>query len=213
MDATVVVTSVQSVGPRTVAIEFESPDGFDARPGQFVKLSATLQGEEYSRFYTLSSPNADETFEVTVEVDPDEGGPFSEYLESLAVDSTLELSGPFGNQFYEGEPRAVVLAGGPGVGAAVGIAERALREGNQAAIVYRYDLSPVHRGRLGRLRGNGATVKTTDGPIAESVADVVTGDPGEEVYVYGFDPFVDEATAALEAAGFDPDAAKVESFG
>ncbi len=213
MDATVVVTSVQSVGPRTVAIEFASPDGFDARPGQFVKLSATLQGEEYSRFYTLSSPDADETFEVTVAVDPDEGGPFSEYLESLEVESTLELSGPFGKQFYEGESRAVVLAGGPGVGAAVGIAERALREGNQAAIVYQYDLSPVHRGRLGRLRGKGATVKTTDGPVAASVADVVTGDPGEEVYVYGFEPFVDEATAALEAAGFDPDAAKVESFG
>jgi ferredoxin-NADP reductase len=213
MDATAVVTAVESVGPRTVAVEFESPEGFDARPGQFVKLSATVAGEEYGRFYTLSSPDADETFEVTVEVKPDEGGPFSEFLANLEPGSRLEMSGPLGRSYYEGEPRVVVLAGGPGVGAAVGIAERALREGNQAAVVYRYDLAPVHRGRLASLRGAGATVKMLDGPIADSVEEVVTGSPGEQVFVYGFDPFCEEATAAIEAAGGDPDAAKVESFG
>ena len=33
------------------------------------------------------------------------------------------------------------------------------------------------------------------------------------VFVYGFEPFVDDAEGALRAAGGDPTAAKVENFG
>ncbi|MFT4882179.1 MAG: ferredoxin-NADP reductase, partial [Salinirussus sp.] len=33
------VAAVEEVGPDTVAIEFESPPDFAARPGQFVKLT------------------------------------------------------------------------------------------------------------------------------------------------------------------------------
>jgi ferredoxin-NADP reductase len=50
------VTAVRQVGPDAVALDLETPDGFEARPGQFVKLTATVAGEEESRFYTISSP-------------------------------------------------------------------------------------------------------------------------------------------------------------
>ena len=85
MDATVDVTDTTTVGPDTVAIEFATPAGFDAQPGQFVKLSATVDGENYARFYTLSSPDVDGTFEITVGIDPEEGGPFSEFLADLSA--------------------------------------------------------------------------------------------------------------------------------
>lgn len=205
------VSGAESVGPDTVAIEFETPDGFDAAPGQFVRLGATLDGERYRRFYTLSSPDVAETFEVTVGTD-DEGGPFSAHLAALAPGDELEMTGPFGSNHYEGEARVVVLAGGPGVGPAVAVAERALADGGEAAVVYR-DEQPAHEARLGRLRERGASVVVTDGAVGSAVADAVTGAPGEQVFVYGFQPFVDEAVGALEAAGADPDAAKVESFG
>ncbi|ELZ27347.1 flavodoxin reductase [Halogeometricum pallidum JCM 14848] len=116
MDATVVVTEVRDVGPDTVAIEFETPDGFEADPGQFVKLSGTVDGEEYDRFYTLSSPDVQETFEVTVGLDPEEAGPFSRHLVNLEAGDELGVSGPFGRSYYKGESRVVVLAGGPGIG-------------------------------------------------------------------------------------------------
>ena len=125
MDATVAVTAVRDVGPRTIAIEFEAPDGLDAEPGQFLKLVGSVDGEEYSRFYTLSSPGVDDTFEITVGIDPEEAGPFSDFLLDLAAGDTVDISGPFGRSFYEGESRVVVLAGGPGVGPAVGIGEAA----------------------------------------------------------------------------------------
>jgi ferredoxin-NADP reductase len=211
METTVTVTDAESVGPDTVAVEFETPDGFEAMPGQFVRLDATLDGENYRRFYTLSSPDVAETFEVTVGIDEEEGGPFSAHLAALASGDKMGMAGPFGSNHYEGESRVVVLAGGPGVGPAVAVAERALADGGEAAVIYRDD-RPAHGERLDRLRERGASVVVTDGAVGAAVADAVSDDPDEQVLVYGFQPFVDEAVGTLEAAGADPDAAKVESF-
>ena len=209
MDATIAVRSVSTVGPDTVAVTFDSPPGFDARPGQFVRLSAAVDGEEHARFYTVSSPDTDGTFETTVGLD---GGEFSEFLADLGSDDTLEMSGPFGEEYYEGEPRAVVLAGGPGVGPAVAIAEAALDAGNETAVVYRDD-APAHRERLDAVSERGGSVTVTDGGIADAVAEAITGREGECAFVYGFDAFVEEALAALSDAGYPTEEAKVESFG
>jgi ferredoxin-NADP reductase len=208
MDATVAVRSVVEVGPDTVAVTLDSPAGFDGKPGQFVKLTAVVGGEEVSRFYTISSPETDGDFETTVGLD---GGDFSQYLADLDAGDELDMSGPFGDDYYEGEARAVVLASGPGVGPAVAIAEAALAGGNEAAVVYRDD-EPAHGERLDDLRERGASVEVTDGEITDAVAAAVTGVDGEQAFVYGFAEFVDEATAALEAAGYAGDA-KVENFG
>ncbi|KTG21481.1 FAD-dependent oxidoreductase [Haloferax profundi] len=214
MDATVTVASVRNVGPGTFAIEFETPADFEADPGQFVKLSADVDGESYARFYTLSSPGVTDTFEVTVGIDPEEGGPFSQHLESLAAGDSIDLSGPFGNSYYDGEARVVVLAGGPGVGPAVGIAEAAIADGNEAAVVY-LDDAPAHEDRLDALGDDGASVVVTDeeSALADAVADALSDEDDEQVFVYGFADFVEAATDAIEAAGGDADAAKVENFG
>lgn len=213
MDATVTVTDVTAVGPETIAIEFESPDGFRAQPGQFVKLLATVDGEEYARFYTLSSPDVIDTFEITVEIDSAESGPFSDHLAALTAGDTIDMSGPFGSDYYEDEHRVVVLAGGPGVGPAVGIGERAHADGNAVHLVYRA-ATPVHETRLSELDAAGASVSiTTDEEFAAAVDEAITAADDEQVFVYGFDEFVTAATAAIEAAGGDPDDAKVENFG
>lgn len=213
MEATVAVTGIEDVGANTVAVTFSTPAGFEAEPGQFVRLTATIDGEEFGRFYTLSSPTVGETFEVTVGIDPEESGPFSEFLADLEPGVTLEMTGPFGDQYYEGAPRAVVLAGGPGVGPAVAIAERALSAGNEAAVVYRYEGAPAHGSRLARLRERGATVRVTDAPIDVAVAEVVTGEPGEQLFVFGFASFLELAERAVADAGGDFEEAKVENFG
>jgi cytochrome-b5 reductase len=215
MDETAVrVAAVRDCGPDAVAIEFETPEGFDARPGQFVKLTATVEGEDVSRFYTISSPDVDDTFEITVGYDPDEGGPFSEYLLAIEAGDEVTLAGPFGTDYYEDEPRVVVLAGGPGIGPAVGIAERALADGGEAAVVY-LDDQPLHEDRLAALSGAGADVfvLNDEAAVTDAVADVLTAADGEQVFVYGFADFLDRAEAAIEAAGGAYDAAKVENFG
>ncbi|MUV86583.1 oxidoreductase [Natronomonas sp. CBA1123] len=208
------VAAVRDVGPDAVAIDLDTPPAFDAEPGQFVKLTATVGGKDESRFYTVSSPDTDDTFEFTISYDPEEGGAFSEYLLNLEAGDTVTITGPFGDDYYEGEHRAIVLAGGPGIGPAVAIAERALAEGNEAAIVYRDD-TPLHEERLSNIANAGASVfvLSEDESLTDAVADVLTNADGEQVFVYGFADFLKDATAAIEAAGGDADAAKAENFG
>jgi len=202
------VLAVREVGPDAIALDIETPEGFDARPGQFVKLTGT--GE--SRFYTISSPEITDTFEVTIEVDPE--GTLGPWLAERESGDTVGVTGPFGNAYYEDEPRVIVLAGGPGVGPAVGIAERALAEGGTAAVVY-LDDAPVHEDRLATLADAGADVfvlSAAEG-LTDAAAQVITGDADEQVFVYGFADFLDLATTAIDAAGGDSEGAKVENFG
>ena len=202
----------RDIGPQTVALDLDTPDGFDARPGQFVKLSLDIDGEQRSRFYTLSSPAVEDTFEVTVSVDPD--GDVAPHLAELDADDAVTMTGPFGNAYYEDEPRTTVLAGGPGVGPAVGIAERTLDDGGETAVIYRDD-HPVHEDRLDALRESGAVVHVVseDADLTDPTAEALAGDGDEQVFVYGFADFLDAATDALAAAGGDPDRAKIENFG
>lgn len=203
------VRAVRSVGPNAVALELATPAGFAALPGQFVLVRATVDGEEIARHYTLSSPTVGETFEVTVGIDPD--GDLSPWLADLNAGDELDVEGPFGDVDYDDDGDVVVFAGGPGVGPAIGIAERARERGHAAAVVYRDD-APIHEDRLATLSAGGAdvTVLGDDASLDAAVARVVN-DGG--IYVFGFREFVDDALAAVEAAGGDPDAADVESFG
>ena len=215
MDATeTTVAAVRDAGPGALAFDLETPPGFEAEPGQFVRLTATVDGESESRFYTVSSPNTVGTFEFTVGFDLDEAGPFSEYLRGVEAGDTVTIAGPFGDDYYEGERRVVVLAGGPGIGPAVAIAERALGEGNEAAVMYRDD-APTHEGRLADIAAAGAEVFVLGDaePLTDAVAAALTGADGEQTFIYGFADFLADAETAIEAAGGDPEAAKAENFG
>lgn len=211
MEATeVAVREVRTVGPDTVALDLETPPAFDALPGQFVLVRATVDGEERARHYTISSPTVEETFEITVGVDPT--GALSPWLADRSPGDAVRVAGPFGTVTYDAaeDGDVVVLAGGPGVGPAVGLAEAAAGAGHDAAIVYQDD-APAHEDRLAALSVTGADVAVLTGDdLAAAVARVV--DRGT-VYVFGFRPFVDRALDAVEAAGVDPGDARVENFG
>lgn len=210
MEATeVTVRDVQEVGANTVAIELATPPDFEAEPGAFVLVRLEIGEEEIARHYTLSSPTVEDTFEITVGIDPD--GDLTPELAALEPGDTITVEGPFGNVTYEGEGDVMVLAGGPGVGPAVGIAERARNEGHAAAIVY-LDDDHAHELRLSKLAEGGASVTlANDGSaFANAVTEVASvGQP----YVFGFKEFCEQALDALEDAGVDPDDALVESFG
>jgi len=204
------ILDVRSVGADTVAIDIATPDEFDAQPGQFVKLSATLEGEETSRFYTISSPTVSTEFEIIVEIDPE--GTLGPWLADSSVGDSVTLEGPFGNNFYEGESEVLILAGGPGVGPAIGIAEHTLGEGGDAAVVY-CDEDPILEDRLDAARENGAFVSVVENEaeLTDPVADALTEDT--QVFVYGFAEFLDTATSVISNSGGTPEDAKVENFG
>ena len=217
----VVVRDVRPVGDDAVALALETPDGFDALPGQFVRVLARVRDEEdeeddegdeddpVARYYTLSSPTVEGTFEITVAVDPD--GDLSPWLADREPGDTVRIEGPFGDVSYDDEGDVLVLAGGPGVGPALGIGQRALDRGHAVTIVYR-DESPIHEDRLAALSDAGAEVRVL-GPDEDLESALGDGVGAVETYVFGFQDFVDDARTALEAVGVDPADAQVESFG
>lgn len=208
------VVAAADCGPDAVAIEFETPAEFEAAPGQFVRLTALVEDEEISRFYTISSADVEETFQITVGYDPVDGGPFSEYLLALEEGSQVEIAGPYGDTYHEGEPEVVILAGGPGIGPAVGIAERVLAQDGVAAVVYQ-DERPIHEARLEALEAAGVRVELVEAPtaVAGVVNDVLDAHAEAQLFVYGFAEFLDIAGEAIESAGGDFASAKVENFG
>lgn len=207
----VTVAAVRDVGPGTVALELETPEDFDAAPGQFVLVRAALEGDDVARHYTISSPAVGETFELTVGVDPD--GDLSPWLADLDDGETVHVEGPFGTITYERDGDVVAIAGGPGVGPAVAVAEAARDSGHDAVVVYQDD-RPAHTERLEALEEAGATVYVldddADGELADAIATHV--DDGQ-VYAFGFDDFVTAVADAIDEAGGDADDALIENFG
>jgi ferredoxin-NADP reductase len=213
MEATdVAIRAVRPVGPETVAITLETPPGFVAEPGQFLLVRlppGETDDEGAGRHYTISSPRVTDTFEITVEIDPD--GTVSPWLGERAPGDELVAEGPFGTVCYEGDGPVLAIAGGPGIGPALAIAERAREHGHDAAIVY-LDDEPVHEDRLAALAADGVSVAMVgeETAVGDAIAPVIeVGQP----YVFGFKSFCELALDGIEAAGGDPDAAAVESFG
>ncbi|MFC6718172.1 ferredoxin--NADP reductase [Natrialbaceae archaeon GCM10025810] len=210
-DIEVTVQAVRDVGGGTVALELTAPEGFDALPGQFVLLRAVPDDEELARHYTLSSPTVDETFEITVGIDPD--GDLSPWLADREPGDAVRIDGPFGRISYEGDGDVVAVAGGPGVGPAVAIAEAARANDRDAVVVYQDD-DHAHLERLEALERDGATVEVLDGDRNEALRGAVEEHlEAGRVYVFGFSDFVTFVADAIEDAGGDPDEALIENFG
>lgn len=212
MDGTSVsIAAVRDVGPDTIALELETPSEFDAAPGQFVLLRASTDDVEIARHYTISSPTIEDTFEITIGVDPE--GELSPWLADRTPGDAVSIDGPFGSVAYERDEAAVAVAGGPGVGPAVAIAEAAIDAGYESTVIYQDD-APAHVDRLDRLESAGASVSvfgTDDESTLQSAIESHL-DNGT-LYVFGFEDFVESVTAAIENAGGDPDDALIESFG
>lgn len=211
----VTVRSVRRVGERTVALDLETPAGFRPKPGQFVLVRATIGGEEHARHYTMSSPDADGTFELTVGIDPE--GTLSGWLAERAPGDRLRVDGPFGTIYYDGEPSIAVLAGGPGIGAGLGVAERAHREGHRAALIAHPEGEDglVHGARFATLAAAGVPcyVCRAERTVAAAVGATIDDRPDAAWFVFGFMPFAELAKRAIAAGGGDPSAAAIENYG
>lgn len=190
-----------------VTFQFESPPGFSGFPGQFVLLRATIDGDSYGRHYSISSPYTEDTFEITVFIDPD--GTVSPWLAQRESGDQLEIRGPFGRNYYSGGYPVVVLASGPGIGAAIGIAERAHATNTDFSVVY-YNPTLVLEERLGRLARGGQPVFYVNSALAQGISSVV--DTGE-LFVFGYRDFIRSVKSILEDLDQDLEVVSFENYG
>lgn len=202
------IESITDVGQDTFALEFVTPSNFEAHPGQFILVRAEIDGEEKTGYYTLSSPDVKNTFEVTVAITP--GGTLGPWLVDRKVGESITVEGPYGDIQYLGNTDAVVLAEGPGIGPAVGIAERATSKGKNARIIHT-EASPPHAERLNSNQND--YVSVTQASTTKELLNELANVSNEQIYVFGFEEFVEKAKEALEKADIGPASAEIESFG
>lgn len=204
------IEEIDELADGTIVLRIESPDGFEAYPGQFILLREEIDGEEEKGYYTLSSPDMEDTFEITVEVNKGSGtiGP---HLARKAAGDKVNFDGPFGETRYKGEKDVVVVSEGPGIGPAVGIGERALDESSDVRLVY-YSESPIHEDRLSALEGKGAYVEIVkDRMELQEALNRIEED--REIYVFGFADFIDTTTNIFDERQIETGNIHIENFG
>lgn len=203
------VRTIREVGPQTIAIELESPPDFDAEPGQFVLVRVPVDDDTETGYYTLSSPSVGETFEITAKYDS--SGTVGPWLAEREAGDEIEFEGPYGDIRYTGGHDIIVAASGPGIGPAVGIAERARDTDAEATIIYQTE-TPAYVDRLEQLSERGAQVQFTSG-YDEMVDLLQSTDSSTSIYVFGFAAFISSTRDALSTVGIDLDTVHIENFG
>lgn len=195
------------VGSSFVVFQFDCPAEFTAFPGHFVQVQATIDGESFGRHYSVSSPFVCDTFDITVAVDQD--GTVSPWLAQREVGDRVEIEGPFGQNYYEGGIPVVVIASGPGIGAALGIAERAAANETEFSVLYSNPILAFER-HLSRLATTNNPVIYVKNQLADGIELVL--DNGE-LFVFGFRDFIASVESVLKEHGVDVDTVNFENYG
>jgi ring-1,2-phenylacetyl-CoA epoxidase subunit PaaE len=127
------ICAVRPETPEAVAISFDAAPGFDWRPGQYLTLRATVDGQDIRRSYSIASLPG-EPLTVGVKRVPD--GAFSGFAMGLRAGDTLQVMPPQGRFVWQGEARVVLIAAGSGVTPMLSIAGAALAAGAEVTLIY-----------------------------------------------------------------------------
>lgn len=221
--------------PHISTFEFVSDDrrALPRAAGQYVTVSADIDGERVSRCYTVSSPPT-RPYSVQLTVKREADGVFSRWLhDTLQVGDRLELSGPageFSTAFHPAD-RVLLLAAGVGITPMIAVLEALhdLGDGTDAVLLHNsHDPESVVFAReLEALANGNDTIRvvqavsvdpagTWAGPVGRLDADMLTQHVPDlttrEVFVCGPDAYMQHAVALLEELGVPAERIHVESF-
>lgn len=236
-----VVSRIDRDTPEAIAIAFElTPDHrkqFAFQPGQYLTLSADIDGEEIRRSYSICS-TPDEG-ELRVGVKHVEGGRFSSFLhEKLKTGDTVRVMPPEGRF----TPKAgddhdyLLIAAGSGITPMLSIAETVLRNepgssitlvyGNKTTdtIMFRSELDDLKDLYLQRFSLIHVLSRETqdfellngriDGAKISAMVDCGLIDPkkADAVFICGPGAMIDEVTETLTDKGIAPAKLRFERF-
>jgi ferredoxin-NADP reductase len=211
---------------------------FSYRPGQFIAVSAEINGEEVTRQYSLSSvPDDPRGLRITVKKIP--GGRMSSWLvDGVKEGDRIEVAPPRGRFFkpLEGAHRVLLLAAGSGIAPILPIAQKLLADGSGHRITLAYGSRALDeiilRGEVDELpksfrtctlehvlsrpdEGWSGARGRLDSAYLVSRHDVWAGDASHLpliIYLCGPEAFMDAAEAYFISHGVDESAIRRESF-
>lgn len=113
-------------------LDFETPDPFIFRPGQFLSVKV---GPQRTNCYSIAGRGSDNHFNLLVDTSP--GGPGSKFFENLKTDDKIAYLGPFGTfnlKLDDGGKHLLFLATGCGFAPLKSMIEEALNNNYQLPI-------------------------------------------------------------------------------
>lgn len=183
------VAANRPLTPEIRRIEIDVDQPARVEPGAHVDVRLTIDGELERRSYSIVDAAADGTrIALSVYTSPvSRGG--AAVMNALAVGDEIEITQPL-NDFplRPGALRYVLIAGGVGITAMLGMAESLRARGADYRLLYAGRSRPLmaYLGDLAERHGDRLAVHVRDEGTSMSVSEVVAAiDPGTEVYVCG----------------------------
>jgi ring-1,2-phenylacetyl-CoA epoxidase subunit PaaE len=236
-----VVTDIERQTPEAVAVAFAVPDdlrdAFAFRPGQYLTLATTVDGQDVRRSYSICSAPGEPVLKVGVKKVAD--GRFSRFVnEMLSVGDTIRVMPPEGRfTSLAGERHDYLLiASGSGITPMLSIAKTVLAHepdstvtlvyGNRSTdtIMFREDLQDLKDAHMRRfslvnlLSREKQDVDLLNGRIdgerIRRMADLGLIDPlsSDGVFLCGPGAMIDDVAAMLKDYGVDADRIRHERF-
>lgn len=130
---TLKIKDIRTETDECVSIAFEIPTDiqpeFTFKPGQYLNFKVDINGEDIRRSYSLCSAPSENEWRIAVKQIAD--GVFSNYVKTLAVNDTLEVSSPLGNFTTEinvaHAKEYVLIAAGSGITPVMSLTKEILR--------------------------------------------------------------------------------------
>ncbi|HRO76756.1 MAG TPA: FAD-binding oxidoreductase [Crocinitomicaceae bacterium] len=130
---TLKIKDIRTETDECVSIAFEIPTDkqadFSFKPGQYLNFKVDINGEDIRRSYSLCSAPSDNEWRIAVK--QIENGIFSNYVKTLNVNDTLEVSTPLGNFTTEIDAKNakeyVLIAAGSGITPVMSLAKEILK--------------------------------------------------------------------------------------
>jgi ferredoxin-NADP reductase len=199
--------------------EVEDLPEFKFIPGQFVSLSAPINGKKVTRAYSIASRWHANSFELCLNEVKE--GLFSPHLFQLAPGDTVEMKGPHG-AFVMRKPisDSIFVATGTGIAPFIPMVEDCLENGcpYQFTLVFgvRYDHSVLYQARFEELAQKysnfkfvctvtrpGETWKGNSGRVQQYVFAEIGERRDVDIYICGLKEMVNDVRDRCLALGFD----------
>lgn len=222
------VTGVRTETPEAISFDVSVPadlaDRFRYVSGQFCTVSATVEGKQVSRAYSMSSsPEWDEPLSFTVKRVP--GGSMSNWLNAeLAVGDVLNISTPTGRFVAdEGDGPLLCFCAGSGITPVYAMIKSVLvatdrhvkllyANRDEASVIFARQLGALTRQWPDRLEILHHLDEVAGFVTADLCAAFAGPHAAGHAYICGPNPFMDIAEAGLRQAGFGDERIAVERF-
>ncbi|MFC2125368.1 2Fe-2S iron-sulfur cluster-binding protein [Bacteroidota bacterium] len=232
------VKEIREETPEAVTIIFKNPGNeFDYKPGQYLTLILSHEGETIRRSYSLcSSPFHDEFPAITVK--RIKGGTVSHSIsETMHVGDVIEVMEPMGSFTIEIDPykkrKIVLFAGGSGITPLISILKSVLlsekeseilllyQNRDESSIIFKEKLDQLKSEFLNRIRIEHILSRPSEswtgrkGRVTiESIKDILADEEivNAEVFLCGPQGMMETVEKALDQIGFDIGKIRMERF-